>query len=188
MSRFYIFGLLFCLSLQLSAQSYFTAVGIRLGNSIGLTVNQRLQKKWSAEGILQNDLNGTISISALARKHTAIIARGLNLYAGVGPQLRLTEIEQTSLNPSSQGIDQDEDLSSYDFGVGLELIFGGEITLGRINVSLDAKPVIIPGESDFFQPQGAFSARYVLFKTSQAQKKRWRKKRKARKKKRRKRK
>ena len=175
-----LFSLLGCGQL-IHAQSYFTAVGVRLGNTIGLTVNQRLQKKWSAEGILQNDLNGTIAVSAIAKRHTAILARGLNIYVGTGPQLRFSSQEDNS-EPSINSLEESSDNNSTVTNVGLDILLGAELSLGRINVSLDAKPLILIGSSDFFQPEGAFSARYVLFKTSKAQKKRWRRKRKARKK------
>ena len=47
---------LFSLSFSISAQSYMTAGGLRAGTDWGITIQQRIAKKWTAEGILQSSL------------------------------------------------------------------------------------------------------------------------------------
>ena len=69
---------------ELQAQTYTTAVGIRVGNSIGLTINQRILKKWTLEGILQNDFKETTNFHLLARRHHSLLTRRANWYYGIG--------------------------------------------------------------------------------------------------------
>lgn len=151
---------LFTIGLQ--AQSYMTAAGLRVGNTVGLTVNQRILKKWSIEGIIQNDLGSYTSLTGLAKRHVAVFSRGANIYFGGGAHTGFGE--------------------QRAFG-GIDGIFGIELTIMRVNISLDAKPAIHVGNNNVFDFQTAVSVRYVLWKTSSQQRKKWRQKKKDKKKK-----
>ena len=80
--------ILFILSLSavsLTAQSYTTSAGMRLGTEWGLTVQQRIAKKTTLEGILQSSLQREeFTLTVLAEQHYPLISRRLNVYAGAG--------------------------------------------------------------------------------------------------------
>lgn len=137
----------------LHSQQYTTTAGLRVGKSIGLTVNQRIARHLSIEGILQTNLSGETTIHGLIRQHKSILTRRANLYYGAGIHTGST--------------------------TGIDGIMGVEATFVRINVSLDIKPVINvvrTGSSSIFQVQPAASVRYVLFKSGNTPKQRERNK------------
>ncbi|MEZ4827629.1 MAG: hypothetical protein R3C61_15305 [Bacteroidia bacterium] len=126
------------------AQTYLTAAGVRLGNSYGLTVNQRVMNKVTVEGILQNDFNNTTYLHLLARRHKSILARRANVYFGGGPHF--------GLQSGNGGI------------AGVDAILGAEMTLAGLNISADFKPHITSGEGNGFGLNTAVSVRYVFVK------------------------
>jgi hypothetical protein len=137
----------------LHSQQYTTSAGLRLGRSFGLTVNQRIARRLSVEGILQTNLSGTTTLHGLIRQHQSILTRRANLYYGAG-------IHTGSMT-------------------GIDGVLGVEATLARINFSIDVKPVVnIVGSTGFnvFQIQPAASVRYVVFKSGDTKKQRARKK------------
>jgi hypothetical protein len=136
------------------SQSWFTAGGVRLGTDWGLTLQQRLARKTSAEFILQSSLSrdeGMLTI--LGKKHTSLLSRRFNLFLGGG--------YHTGWN--NGGIVA----ADYKGPKGLTLIAGAEATIGRVNVSYDFKPAIniVGGESPLYFQTGA-SLRYVIAKDS----------------------
>ncbi|TAE55328.1 MAG: hypothetical protein EAZ89_05720 [Bacteroidetes bacterium] len=132
-----------CMQLAV-AQGYKTTGGVRLGNSWGLTVTQRIATKWTLEGILQNDFVDYSYLHLLARRHHSLISRKFNVYYGGGLH--------TGIGFERRGI------------VGLDAIVGAEATLGRLNVSFDFKPQLMTGTGRTFYPNTAVSVRYVLVK------------------------
>ena len=69
----------------LFGQSYTTAGGIRLGTEVGLTLQQRVAKRLTVEGILQQSVGNSAErdefvITALLEKHNPIISKRLNVY------------------------------------------------------------------------------------------------------------
>lgn len=140
---------------DLSAQAYMTAAGIRTGNSFGLTVNQRVLKRTTVEGILQNHFQTkTTYLHLLAKQHKPLISRRLNGYIGAGVHM--------GLQNEGSGV------------AGLDGALGLEFTMLRLNVSADFKPQWTYGEGLILNP--GVSIRYVLFKDEVFR--RWEKKRK----------
>ncbi len=138
----------------LHSQQYTTTAGLRMGRSIGLTVNQRFARKLSVEGILQTNLSGETTLHGLIRQHRSILTRRANLYYGAGIHTGST--------------------------TGIDGMLGVEMTFLRVNVSLDIKPMVnVVGVTGFnvFQVQPGASVRYVVFKSGDNKKKRERDKR-----------
>lgn len=137
-------------TLLLTGQSYFTAGGIRLGTDWGLSVQQRVAKRLTVEGILQSSLSREeVLFTGLLEKHMPLITRHFNVYAGAGLH---------------KGWYQTAD-SVADNPFGLSFVGGLELTLGRLNMSYDFKPAInLTGGSKTFYAQTALSFRYVLVK------------------------
>lgn len=131
-----------------------TAAGIRVGSDWGLTLQQRLNKNMTIESIVQSSLQREeVIVTALAERHYALVARGINIYAGAG-------LHKGWLNNNSNnelGIPPKKD----PFGV--TAVAGAELTIGRINLSYDFKPAInvVGGEKKIYTQTGV-SARYVF--------------------------
>ncbi|MEN0003961.1 MAG: hypothetical protein AAF798_07450 [Bacteroidota bacterium] len=145
-------------AVALSAQSYNTAFGLRMGTEWGFTAKQRIAKKTTLELIGQSSLQREeFTLTLLAEQHFPILFRRFNVYLGGGfhkgwasdPPI---ENGQLAYEP-------------YEDPFGLSIIMGAELTLGRLNVSYDFKPAInIEGGQRNFYYQTGISLRYVLFK------------------------
>ncbi len=161
---------------QLNAQRYGTAVGIRMGTDWGLTVQQRLSKRITFEGIAQSSLQREeVLLTGLIQKHNPILGRRLNLYLGGG-------LHKGWINEPA---DQEGVLTPED-PFGVTLVGGVEFSLGRINIGYDFKPAInIRGGARTFYTQSGISVRYVLIKDKQWRKQQRKKKRERRRKRRR---
>lgn len=146
-----ILFILFLSTVSLSAQSYTTSAGMRLGTEWGLSVNQRIAKKATVEGILQSSLQREeFTLTLLARRHYPLISRRLNVYAGAGLH---------------KGWNTAKEETAYEDPFGVSMVTGIEFTLGRINLSYDFKPAVnISGGENGFYSQTAISMRYVLVK------------------------
>ena len=147
----------FCTTLF--SQAYFTAGGLRLGDEFGITVQQKVLKFTTVEGILQSGFrNKNTSLTVLLEQHKRLITKGLNFYLGAG--VHKTWLDQNLTDPL------------VDDPFGVTVVLGGEFTLGRLNLSLDYKPQInVWGGQKDFVSQGALSARYVLVKRIKKKKK-----------------
>lgn len=134
----------------LNAQSYNTAVGIRLGTEIGITIKQRVLDHTTFEGIIQNSLKkDATTFTILLEQHKKLISKRFNFYLGGG-------LHTSILNNVA-----DQDLAPS----GITLIAGAEFTLGRLNLSWDYKPAInMWGGTSSFDSQTAISLRYVFIK------------------------
>ena len=76
MKHFFVLAILTITSFSLTAQQYMTAGGLRLGTDWGLTVQQRLTKNMTFEGIVQSSLQREeVMITALAERHYPLIYR-----------------------------------------------------------------------------------------------------------------
>lgn len=135
------------------AQSYKTAAGIRVDNGLNLTVKQYLTDGWVAEGLLHTSVGSRdLGVTLLAEKHHRILFRGVNFYYGMGAhyywQNELARREPT-----------------YAENVyGMSFIGGAEISLGRVNVSIDWKPELHLNSGGFDWNGSAISVRYILAK------------------------
>ncbi len=131
------------------AQGYDTAFGLRLGTEWGLTVQQRIAKRATIEGIIQSSVwRNETTITLLGEQHFPILARNFNIYAGGG------------LHKGWAGKE-----AAYNDPFGLTLIGGAELAIGRFNVSWDFKPSIniAGGEAPIYAHTG-LSVRYVVNK------------------------
>ena len=149
------FGLLVAMiglfSHNLNAQSYGTALGARLGDGIGLTLQQQVVVHGTVEGILSSS-NKDLTLNVLYEHHTSLLTRGLNFYLGGG-------FYKTWIN-------QDDNLITQPTNpYGLSPIIGLELTIARkINLSADIKPSIRLGGNGGkgFEWHTGVSVRYVL--------------------------
>ena len=152
MKRIILLSILGLAALQADAQSYITAVGGRLGTYWGLTLQQRLTKHLTVEGIAETSTRrNEVMLTGLVESHLPIFVRHLNIYGGAG-------------------IHKGWSTSNRDFvddPYGISFIGGAELTIGRFNLSYDFKPALNfkGGERRFFTTQ-ALSLRFVLIKDS----------------------
>ena len=150
MKRIILLSILGLLAMQVEAQSYITAIGGRIGPDWGLTIQQRLAKSLTIEGIAESSSSrDEVMLTGLLEKHIPLITRHFNIYGGAGIHKGWSTNQREFVEDP----------------YGLTLIGGAELTLGRINLSYDFKPAlnIVGGERKFFTSQ-AFSLRIVLFK------------------------
>lgn len=153
MLRIIAFLSIISIPVSVISQGYTTAAGLRLGNHLGLSLNQRLIGKLSLEGIVQSDMRDNGYAQLLLKKHSSVIGRGFNLYAGAGGHLGYGEI--------------------LGGQYGVSGIVGVELSLFRLNVSLDYVPMVHLATGNEggstgtgFSSQGAMSVRYIMFKAN----------------------
>lgn len=152
MKRIILLSILGLAAFQADAQSYITAIGARIGPDWGLTLQQRLTKKITIEGLAESSTSrDEVMLTGLLEMHLPLITRHFNIYGG-------------------GGIHKGWSTSNRDFvddPYGLTFIGGAELTLGRFNISYDFKPSlnIDGGERRFYTTQ-ALSLRFVLIKDS----------------------
>ncbi len=132
------------------AQTYNTAMGIRFGTEIGLTLQQRVAKKVTVEAVLQNQIKSDqTSLTLLLEKHNNFIGKRFNFFLGAGPH-RTWYKDADSIGLTATGIT----------GVA-----GAEMTIGRLNLSWDYRPKVnVWGGEKSFDSNTAISLRYVLVK------------------------
>ena len=152
------FLLLFAISISSFAQLYTTAGGLRMGTDWGFTLQQRVLDKVTVEGIVQSSLQREeVLITGLVEQHYPLLTKGLNIYMGGG----LHKGWNTS-TPEEGG---PEVPAKTDNPMGVTLIGGAEMTLGRINISYDFKPAFnLKGGEKKFYTQSGVSWRYVMVK------------------------
>lgn len=157
------------------AQRYGTSAGLRLGNNdvgrtIGVTIQQRVLKHVTIEGILQSDFNRNSSLHLLLERHHPIISKRFNYYYGGG--LSLGREESFVKNRDTKEI-----IQTYgNVTSGIDLIGGIEMTIASTTISIDYMPNFnMAGREEFFRGQVGISARMVLVK-GREQDKKWRKK------------
>lgn len=162
-------------------QSYGTSAGLRLGNNdqgrmLGFTVQQRLAKRLTLEGIVQSDFSYNTTIHALLERHRPLLSKRLNYYYGAGAAIGIEESRQ-KVSESMQII------RTYgNKTLGVDFIAGVELTLLGINFSVDYKPNInIVGRQPWYSGQVGISVRSVLVKGKKQNKKRRQKARRKRK-------
>ncbi len=137
------------------AQSYRTAAGLRLGtgqgSGIALSVQQRVGKYATIEGIYQPNFNDSESaLDLIYEHHNKILFRRFNIYTGGGLH--------KDWRPENH-----ENIDKAHFGfVG---IMGGEMTFKKLSVSWDYKPSIsVVGGPSHFAHQSAVTLRVILVK------------------------
>ncbi|EKB50871.1 hypothetical protein [Cecembia lonarensis] len=162
------------------AQRYATSVGLRFGNNdvsrmVGVTAKQRIMQQLTVEGIIQSDFNKNTTAHILMANHRPIISKRFNYYYGAGFSFGREEsfVKQRETK---------EIVHTYgNATMGMDLIAGLELTVANTVISLDYKPnVNLAGREEFFRGQVGISARTVLVK-SKEQDRKWRKKKRAKK-------
>lgn len=150
--------------IQVIGQSYGTTLGLRFGNNLdhrtfGLSAQHRIVKGLTIEGIVQSDFNNNTTVHALVEKHHRLISKRFNYYYGTG--ISLGTEESTHRIPATREI-----ITTYgNTTLGMDLIFGVEITLLKANISIDYKPNInLVGRNPWYSGQVGISARTVLVK------------------------
>ena len=130
------------------AQSYFTAAGVRVGDGFGVTLQQRIAKKVTVEGILKNNqTRNEFSVTGLVERHVPLISRRLNFYVGIGLHKGFTNSRE----------------SDFESPFGVTGIGGLEFTIGKLNLSYDFKPALnLTGGEQTLYPETALSLRYVI--------------------------
>lgn len=156
----------------LSAQSYITAGGLRLGTDWGLTFQQRVLDHVSVEGIAQQSFQREeFMLTGLVERHYPIVFDGLNFYFGGGLHKGWNNQPVSTENPN--GVKDP---------FGITGIGGLELSLGRINISYDYKPALnLTGGEKAFYMQTGLSVRYVFYSNHDMKKKQRAKKKEARK-------
>ncbi len=146
-----IFGFLFSQFIALG-QNYKTAIGIRVGNEIGLTVQQFIQKHQTIEFMLSTGIrNKDARFDLLWQDHYPMLGRRFNAYYGVGLHYAI---------PS-------EINTSFEKQRGIVAMLGGELSLGKYVVSADLKPIVnlnAGSSQSIFELLPAVSVRYILVK------------------------
>jgi hypothetical protein len=154
------------------AQRYGSGLGLRIGNNsngrtIGLSGQQRVFKHVSLEGIVQSDFDRNTTLHLLVQKHNPIISKRFNYYLGAGVSSGWEE-SFFKIPESNQII--------HTYGnptTGVDLIGGIEMTLANTVISLDYKPNFnLSGREEFYRSQVGISARMVLVKSKEQDKKR----------------
>lgn len=81
----FVIFIMLCFSSIGIAQSYTTAGGIRLGTEWGATLQQRILKRVTLEGILQQGIiKEEFVITGLVERHYPLISKRFNVYLGGG--------------------------------------------------------------------------------------------------------
>lgn len=145
------------LPLCLTAQSYDSSLGLRLGTDWGATVQLRLpqvHKNFVVEGILQSSLQKDQgSFTLLGKQHRPLLSRRLNLFYGAGAHFGWSDELDAETGEPVGG------------PVGVDGVIGLEATFGGFNLSYDFKPALnVGGGSSFLDTQTAISVRYVIAK------------------------
>lgn len=152
-----------------TAQSYKTAAGIRVDHGVNLTLQQYLLNGWTAEGILHTPFGSdNLGLTILAERHRKILFRGTNIYYGAGGHYywQNETAKATVDNPAQTASNV----------AGLSFIGGAEMSLGRLNFSVDWKPELHlnSGTNKAFDWNGAsVSVRYIFAKRERQKVKDW---------------
>ncbi len=134
----------------ISAQSYGTAIGIRI-DGFGATIQQQIAPHATIEAIVQSGFKKQdITLSLLLEKHQGLLTRNLSFYFGGG--LYRTWYDKTDV---TRGLLND--------AFGVSPIMGLELNIGKIILSGDIKPTLkLSGDGKGFTMGQGISIRYEL--------------------------
>jgi len=146
-------------SYSMDAQRYSTAAGVKIGSDYGLTVQQKVSKKMTVQGLYYGGFtNNNIHANVMAQRHFSVFSNRTNIFLGGGLGSHWnydTEIQQF----------QDQ---SFVIPFG----FGIETTLGRLNISADVMKHLPLSEVNTGSGNrvASVSLRYVIVKDKRAKK------------------
>ncbi len=159
MFRSYIFTLIGILSIHsgLDAQSYITALGLRMGTDFGISVQQKILEKTTLQGLVSTSaVKSATTATLLIQSHQPLISKRFNFYIGGGFHHRW-----------ANELSEDREIKR-----GITAIAGAEMTLGRFNLAWDYKPMYhLNTAVNTFENETAISLRYVFIKKSKRKKK-----------------
>ena len=164
--------LLFTIAFRTEAQRYGSAVGLRMGSNdysrtIGISAQQRVFKHITLEGILQSDFNKNSTAHLLVEVHRPIVSKRFNYYYGAGFSVGWEESFVKDKGTKQILHTYGNSTSSVD------LIAGVELSILNTVISLDYKPNFnLSGREEFVRGQIGISARMVLVKSKEQDKKR----------------
>lgn len=149
-----IFAALFMGINRMEGQRYVTAAGFRIGQGFDMTLQQYITQGWTAEGIIHTSLGSDeLGLTLMGEKHQKIFFRGFNVYAGGGLHYYAQDIDGRSSTNDTENV------------LGLSMIAGVELSIARLNMSVDLKPDINFNSSNAFDWNGpALSLRYIIIK------------------------
>lgn len=142
-----------------TAQNYGTAIGLRMGYSVGLTIKGHLSSEKAVEGLVYFRSRG-LGVTLLYEKHAdAFGTSDLQWYYGVGGHFGYWNKDR---NLNAPVFTEETDIIG-----GVDGIIGIEYTIKEIPfcISLDYKPLLNlfgTGEVPRFGHGGALSIRYLL--------------------------
>lgn len=149
---------------QAIGQSYGTTLGLRLGNdrvkrTVGVSMQHRVMKHMTVEGIVQTDFNRNSTVHALLEMHRGILTQRFNFYTGAGISFGSEESIRKNRH-------EKEIVTTYGHAtLGIDLILGMEFTLLKHHFSIDYKPNFnLVGREPWYRGQIGLSARGVLVK------------------------
>ncbi len=152
-----IFLLLFLSYFSLNAQTYNTAVGVRAGSGVGVSIVQRVADKTTLEGLVSTKLKKDfLKASILAKHHFPIFVKRFNAYTGGGFHKGwYTKQQENNI---------DEPFEPIKNPFGLTLLGGIEVSFGKFNISYDYKPSFnISGGEKAFESENGVTVRYIIF-------------------------
>ena len=118
--------LLTLISFIVEAQSYVTAMGLRMGTDFGISIQQKILEKTTLQGIVSTSAaKSATTATLLIQTHQPLVSKRFNFYIGGGFHQRWI----------------DELSEDRDIRRGITAIAGAEMTLGRFNLAWDYKPL-----------------------------------------------
>ena len=138
-------------SLPSIAQSYNTAIGLRLGNDLGFTLQQRFANRTTAEAVFYGgNSNPDTYANLLVEQHLPLFSKRINAYVGLG------------FGSHWQFVDDQFTEQKYT----IPGVIGLEASFGRLNISGDVMPHLIlnSGDENSYKSIGNVSLRLILFK------------------------
>jgi hypothetical protein len=149
-----ILPFVFCLCmtpLSISAQSYGTALGIRL-DGWGATLQQQIAVGKTIEIIVQSEAfsKNSMIATALFEQHKGLLTQNLNFYVGGGLFHKWYDKSDVAY-------------TNYKNATGISPIMGLELNLGKLVFSGDIKPNIkVSGDGKGWEWHTGISVRYEL--------------------------
>lgn len=117
------------ISIHLYSQSYNGVLGLKFGDDVGISYQQRVFKNYTLQIDHQDGLFTNIKqTSLIVKKHHGILTRRINVFLGGGVMTRQrinTNVENPSLINNNRAI---------------VMAVGGELTFGKINLTYDVNP------------------------------------------------
>ncbi|HMP28681.1 MAG TPA: hypothetical protein PKD85_03725 [Saprospiraceae bacterium] len=142
------------------AQSYNGVVGLRANGDIGISAAAQILNRQTVQLEHQSGLFSPINQTSLMyKKHYPVLTRRFNVSVGGGAIFR--------------GEEQGTERSAINTTPALGLTFGGEFTVGKVNITYDYMPGMYLGNvsgPQFFSNAG-IGVRYVVWERESATKK-----------------